>query len=187
MGLSPPSLAQGLTPAPKPQIPVVAKLQIATCHGPLQLPAHVKPTTARTYSLHGYMQHLITGCLLLFNYCFTCAHTAFTIRCSLREKDRVSDDCFFCTPCGTWLTLGSPPRCQINTCGPGGREQPGGSQPRAQRWAPVKPRSTSHQPTPQEADAEKGWLHGAWAGGQPCGSAPGSFLVTTNARPSNDL
>lgn len=53
---------------------------------------------------------------------------------------------------------------------PGGREkaeQPGGSQPRAQQWAPGKPRSTSPQPTPQEADAQKGWVARAWAGGQP--------------------
>lgn len=41
------SLAQELTSrtsptAPKPRSPVVAKLQITTCHGPLQLLANVK-------------------------------------------------------------------------------------------------------------------------------------------------
>ena len=33
----------------KPQIPVIANLQIPTCHGPLQLPTNVTSTTPRTW------------------------------------------------------------------------------------------------------------------------------------------
>lgn len=69
--------------APKPQIPVIAKLQVTICHGPLQLFADAKSTAASTYSLHGYMQRLIIGCLLLFNHCFARVNTIFPIRCSL--------------------------------------------------------------------------------------------------------
>lgn len=67
------------------------------------------------------------------------------------------------------------------------------------RSSPVSPSpgpSNGHQlspgapptnPHPKRLLLRRCGLHGAQAEGQPCGSVPGSFLVATTARPSNDL